>query len=87
MKKIKIQEISTPACVCCAEARKVLDDEIKKQFPSIEMEFIDMLSEKGQEMVQKYGIMASPGIIVNDELFSVGGLDKNKPVEKIKSLN
>ena len=26
-------------------------------------------------MVQQYGIMSSPGIIVNGELFSVGGLN------------
>lgn len=45
-----------------------------------------MLSEQGQKMVQEYGIMASPGIIVNGELFSTGGLDKNKLVEKLRSL-
>lgn len=52
----------------------------------MEIEFIDMLSEKGQKMVQEYGIMASPGIIVNGEPFSIGGLDKNKLAERIRSL-
>ena len=37
-------------------------------------------------MVQDFGIMSSPGVIVNGELFSIGGLDKDKLVEKIKSL-
>lgn len=83
---IKIQEVSAPGCSHCKEAKKILKQEIKSQFPNVEIEFIDMMTEKGQQMVQKYGIMASPGIIVNDELFSVGGLDKNKLVEKIKSL-
>ena len=46
-----------------------------------------MMSEQGQKMVQEYGIMSSPGIIVNGELFSAGGLDKNKLIEKIKSLS
>jgi len=86
MKNIRIQEVSTPGCVHCEQARKLLKDEIRKQFPDVEMEFVDMLSEKGQEMVRKYGIMASPGIIINGELFSVGGLDKKKLIEKIKTL-
>jgi len=38
-------------------------------------------------MIQQHGIMASPGILINEELFSVGGLDKDKLVEKIKSLS
>lgn len=84
---IKIQEVSAPGCSHCEEARKLLQQEIKSQFPNVEVEFIDMLSEKGQKMVLDYGIMASPGIIVNDELFSVGGLDKKKLIEKIQSLS
>lgn len=83
---IKIQEVSAPGCSHCEEARKILKQEIKSQFPSVEIEFIDMMTEKGQQMVQKYSIMASPGIIINDELFSVGGLDKNQLIKKIKSL-
>lgn len=85
--KIKIQEVSTPGCTHCKAARELLEKEIKKQFPNVEMEFIDMMTEKGMELVQKYGIMASPGIIVNGELFSTGGLDKNKLIDKIKSLH
>lgn len=84
---IKIQEVSTIGCAHCAEAKKILGEEIKSQFSNVEIEFIDMMSEQGQKMVQDYGIMASPGIIVNGELFSVGGLDKKKLVEKIKSLS
>ena len=85
MRKIKIQELSTSGCSNCAMAKQILK-EIKLNFPEVQIEHIDMLSEKGQKLLQKYGIMASPGIIVNDELFSVGGLDKNKLIEKIKSL-
>lgn len=83
---IKIQELSTPGCSHCAEAKKILEEEIKPNFLDVEIEYIDMLSEEGQKMVQKYSIMSLPGVIVNGELFSVGGLDKNKLVEKIKSL-
>jgi len=55
-------------------------------FPNVEVEEIDMTTPKGRELVQKYGIMSSSGIVINDELFSTGGVDKNKLVEKLKSL-
>ncbi len=87
MNKIKIQELSTPGCSHCATAKKTLEEEIKPQFPDAEIEYIDMFSEQGQKMVQEYGIMVSPGIVVNGELFAVGGLDKNKLVEKLKELS
>ncbi len=86
MNKIKIQELSTPGCSHCAAAKKILENEIKPNFPNVEIEYIDMLSEEGQKMVQQYGIMSSPGIVVNGELFSVGGFDKNKLIEKINTL-
>ncbi|MDP3725588.1 MAG: thioredoxin family protein [bacterium] len=87
MTKIKIQEVTSPGCSHCAAAKKILEEEIKPQFPDVEVEYVDMTTERGQKMIQDYGIMSSPGIIVNGELFSVGGLDKNKLVEKIKSLS
>ena len=87
MSKITIQEITSPGCSHCATTKEVLENEIKPQFPNVEIEYIDMMTEQGQKMVQDYGIMSSPGVIVNGELFSVGGIDKNKLIEKIKSLN
>lgn len=87
MNAIKIQELSTQGCRHCQEARKILEQEIKSQFPNVEMEFIDLLTEQGQMLIQQYGIMSSPGIIVNGKLFSMGGLDKEKLIKKIKELS
>lgn len=87
MSRVKIQEVSAPGCAHCAKAKEVLEGEIKSQFPNVEFEYIEMMSEQGQKMVQEYGIMSSPGIIVNEELFSIGTLDKNKLIKKIKSIN
>jgi len=84
---IKIQELSTPSCSHCEAAKKILEEEIKPQFPEVEVEYIDLFSDEGQEMAQKYGIMSSPGIVINGELFSVGGLDKRKLIEKLKQLS
>jgi len=84
---IKIQEVSTEGCHKCAEAKTILEEEIKPQFPNVEIEYIDMVSEQGQKMGQDHGIMSSPGIVINGELFSIGGLDKGKLIDKIKELS
>ncbi|MFY9457755.1 MAG: thioredoxin family protein [Candidatus Spechtbacterales bacterium] len=84
---IKIQEISSPGCGHCAAAKKVLEEEIKPQFSEVEVEYLDLFSDEGQKLVSEHGIMSSPGIIVNGELFSVGGLDKKKLIAKIKQLS
>jgi len=84
---IKIQEVSTPGCSSCAAAKELLEKEIKPNYPDVEIEYIEALTEEGMKMVQQYGIMSSPGIIVNGELFSIGGLDKNKLIDKIKELS
>lgn len=86
MSRVKIQEVSAPGCSSCDRAKKILEEQIKPQFPDVEIEYIDMLSDEGQKMVQDHGIMSSPGILINGELFSSGGLDKEKLVEKIESL-
>lgn len=86
MSKIKIQELSVEGCARCAAAKKILEEEIKPDFPEVETEYIDLLSNKGQEMAAEYGIMSSPAIILNDEIFSVGSLDKDKLVKKIQDL-
>jgi glutaredoxin len=87
MAKVKIIEVSTPGCVHCAEAKKYIDEEIRPKFPEAEIENVSVLDPRGQELVSKYMIFASPGIIVNDELFSTGGIDKSKFLNKITELS
>jgi glutaredoxin len=73
-----------PGCHNCEAAKKIFE-EIMPDFPDAKVEEIDMTTPEGQELVQKYGIMSSPGIIINDELFSTGGVDKEKLIKKLKS--
>ena len=80
---MKIQFLTMVGCHNCAAAKKVLD-KITADYPNIEVEEIDMVTPKGQKLVQKYAIMASPGIIIDNELFSTGGLNENKLLNKLK---
>lgn len=81
----KIQFLTMPGCHSCEAAKKIFD-EIVPDFPNVEVEEIDMMTSEGQKLVQKHSIMSSPGIIIGDELFSTGGVDKEKLIEKLKSL-
>lgn len=86
MNKIILEILSSPGCVHCAEFKKYWES-VKNNFPNVEMVEIDLTSDKGQEMVSKYMIMASPGVIINGELFSTGGVNKEKFEAKLKELS
>ena len=83
---ISIQFITSLCCSECEKAKVTLQ-ETKSTFPDIDIKEIDVMSQKGISLVAQHGIMANPGIIINDELFSVGGLDKEKLFGKIKQLS
>jgi len=72
-------------CHNCAAAKKIFD-EIIPGYSGIEVKEIDITSQEGQELVSKYAVMASPGVIIDDELFSTGGVDREKLIAKLESL-
>ena len=82
---IRLEEITVPGCVECARFKKFWE-EIKGQFPSVEFHEIDATTPEGMDMVQKHMVFASPGIIINGELFSTGGVNKDKFIARLKKL-
>lgn len=83
--KNKILFLTMMNCHNCAAAKKIFD-EVMPDFANVEVTEVDIASEEGQKIVQQHGIMASPGIVINGELFSTGGVNKEKLLEKLKSL-
>ena len=84
-KNITVQLVISPGCTHCAEVRRVLD-ELKPKYPAMQVEEIDATTEKGMELVVKHSIMASPGTILNGELFATGGINKDSFIKKLDSL-
>lgn len=82
---ISIQFLTAPGCSECEKA-KIMLNEIKNIYPKVEIKEIDIMSLKGLTLATDHGVMSNPGIIVNGKLFSTGSLDKEKLIEKIKSL-
>lgn len=82
---ITIQLVSTPGCTHCEEVGKVLN-EVKPQYPQMEIVELDATNPDGLELVTRYGILTSPGVIINDELFATGGINKGDLVKKLDSI-
>lgn len=87
MNQIKVTEVNTPGCSHCAEFKRFFESEIRPKYPNVEIEYVSVLEPKGQELVGKYMIFASPGVIINDQLFSTGGVDKKGFIKKIEELS
>lgn len=83
---IKIKFLTMQGCHNCEAAKKVFDEIMPEFKDKVEVEEFDMATPEGQELAGKYGVMASPGIVINEELFSTGGVDKEKLIEKLKSI-
>ncbi|MBI4094604.1 MAG: thioredoxin family protein [Candidatus Liptonbacteria bacterium] len=86
MTKVLLEELSAPGCVHCAEFERFWST-IQKDWPNVEYKKMMVTTPEGQELVQKYMIFASPGIIINGELFSTGGFNKEKLVAKLKEVS
>ena len=86
MRPILLEEVSSPGCHNCRAFREWWDT-VKQDYPNVTIKEIDLTTYEGQALVQKYMIFASPGIILNGELFSTGGVNKNNFIAKLKELS
>lgn len=86
MKEVILEELSSPGCQHC-KAFEEFWHSIEKDWPNVKYRNVSVLTPEGTELVGKHMIFASPGIILNGELFSTGGVDKGRFVEKLKELS
>lgn len=82
---IKVTLIRTHGCSQCIIVEQTLE-RMKSDYPDLTIEEIDLTSEKGQELVQKYSIFSSPGILVNDNFFTFGGATEEQFRKKFNEL-
>ncbi|MGI0008310.1 MAG: glutaredoxin family protein [Nitrosopumilaceae archaeon] len=80
MKEIAIVQIlTTPGCSGCAVVERMLDK------MGIKYQLIDVT--KNPEILEKYPIMAAPGIVIDGKLEFVGVPKEEKLLEKLKNQN
>jgi len=86
MKEVTLIELSSPGCQVCKTFEEFWHS-IEKDWPSVKYNNISVTTPEGQEIAQKHMIFASPGIILNGELWATGGFEKDKFVAKLKELS
>ncbi|MDD4876507.1 MAG: thioredoxin family protein [Dehalococcoidales bacterium] len=78
---------STPPCAKCKEVEKRANNISAKYPGKIEVTKFNALSEEGD----KYGIMLTPTVVINDSVVSVGKVmsegDLEKSILKIMEVN
>ena len=70
---IEVLFLTVPNCAQCAKAKKVID-KVQPDFPDMKVTYIDVTEQP--EILQKYHIMSSPGVVVNGRLEYSGGLEE-----------
>ena len=83
---IIVEELSSPGCVHCAEFEEFWHS-VEKDWPDVEYKNLSITTPEGQELVSKHMIMSSPGIVINGELFSTGGVNNEEFLAKLKELS
>ena len=82
---IKVTLIRPPGCSHCVAVKATLEN-MKADYPDLTIEEIDMTTPEGQELVQKYNILSSPGNMANDEFFAFGGATEEQFKKKFDEL-
>lgn len=82
---LKVTLISSPDCHHCLVVKGTLE-KMEKDYPELIIEEIDMTTEEGQGLVQKYSILSSPGILINGEFFSMGIVSEEQFKKKFDEL-
>ncbi len=75
---VSVQILTTPSCSSCAAVEKMLDK------MGVKYELIDIT--KNPEILQKYPIMAAPGVVINGKLEFTGVPKEKELAEKIKDV-
>lgn len=86
MKQFVLEVLASPGCHICKTFEEYWHS-IEKDWPNVLFRKLDITEPEGQEVAQKYMILASPGIVINGEFWASGGFDKDKFVEKLKELS
>lgn len=84
-KEIKMTLVTRQSCVHCAQTKEILK-KIQPEYSELVVKEVDISSSEGQELIGKYSIMSSPGIIINDELFAMGGTTEKELRSKFEEL-
>lgn len=85
-KPVTLELLVAPGCHICRSFEEFWKT-VEHEWPNVTFKKVDVVTPEGQALAQKYMIFASPGIILNGELWATGGYDKEKFLAKLKELS
>lgn len=80
---MKVTLIRPSGCAHCAAVKGVLE-KMKSELPALTIEEIEATTPEGQALIRQHGILASPGILINDEFFAAGGATEKQLRDKFE---
>ena len=84
MKEVKVEVIgSEPPCMRCQAAKKAVEkaaEKLKQSGIMVEVQKVNIMSK---ETVQKYGVLVSPAIAINNTVKIMGRVPSEEEVEKL----
>ena len=86
MTSVSLQVLTSPGCSHC-EAFISFWEKERATWPNVAMKEISILTPEGQAAALRYQVFASPGIVINDELFDSGGFNKSDLLKKLSELS
>lgn len=86
MREVSLIEVSSPGCHNCAAFRAMWDEE-KANWPNVTFKEVSLMSPDARDIIMKHRILASPGIILNDELFSTGPVEETAFLSRLQELS
>lgn len=78
-----LEILTTPGCSHCGKAKELIK-KIKLDFPNLKVKEIDIIQHP--EVVQKYQIFSSPGIVINGKLEFVGVPNEEELRKKLNKI-
>ena len=86
MKEVELIELSAPGCSHCRAFQEFWHS-VEANWSLVKFREVSVTTPEGQALAGQHMIFASPGIILNGELFSTGGVNKEKFLAKVKELS
>lgn len=82
---IKVTLIRPSGCQHCVAVKGTLE-KLKIDYPNLVIEEVEATTPEGQKLIIKHGILSSPGILINDEFFAMGGATEKQIRDKFEEL-
>lgn len=85
---MKVTLVRPPTCINCyrCEGIKRALGRMKNEYPDLEVEEMDALSEEGRKLVAEHQITATPGVFVDGRFIGMGEMTEAELRQKIASV-